>query len=104
MFPKYPIKISSERQIASFIFSCLSCFSWTVFCLSVLRQRVAQQLGGNVHDGNDPLVIHAFRADYGERADYLPIGGIGRGDHAAFSQRSEAGFAADKNVDALPSC
>src|SRR5574340_1394038 len=58
-------------------------FVFFVDRFSVLRQRVAKQPGGNIHDRNHALVVHAFRADDGERADDFAVGGIGRGDDAA---------------------
>ena len=70
--------------------------------LSVLaRKGAGEQAGGDVHDGNDPFVGHAGRANDAHRADELTIDFVRRGDHAAVVEGAEAAFAADEDLHAL---
>ena len=45
-------------------------------------KRAAQEPGGQIDDGNDPVVGHAGGADDAQDADDVAAGFIRRGDHA----------------------
>ena len=66
-----------------------------------MRQRAAQELGGDIDDRDDALVGHSRRADDADRADDLAVDFVGRGDDAAFVERRQSGFAADEDLDAV---
>ena len=61
-------------------------------------ESAGNEAGGDVHDRDDPLIVHAGRADDAQYAQHPSFHRLGRGHYAAFFQCLETGFLADENL------
>lgn len=66
-----------------------------------MAQRIADELGGDVHDLDHAVVVHAGGPDHAQRAHHLAVELVGRADHGQLLERHDLAFTADVDAHAF---